>query len=119
MGLIENTYKKKNNYFLSNKEYVVPGNWYAPEKYLNGKKSVCYTELIDITSLAGDWSGFCVQLQYKKYWLIPFSQENLWPKLGGFKLYTGGKIHIAKAKYGDELPKIIEVAREIYKDEIL
>lgn len=64
-------------------------NWFAPTKELKEKyKSVIETELMDMTSSAGDWSGFIIQKLGKNTFVaIGFSQTNLYPH-AGFGLQT-------------------------------
>ena len=65
-------------------------NWYAPtcefqEKY----RSIVGAHFTDMSSSAGDWSGFFLQKTGRNTCVaIPFSQENNYPH-AGFTLYTG------------------------------
>ena len=64
-------------------------NWFAPTKELEQKyRSVVATELMDMTSSAGDWEGFIIQKTGKyAFKAIGFYQENCYPH-AGFTLYT-------------------------------
>ena len=78
---------------LTNNTFVTKtNNWFAPTKELKEKyKSVIDTELMDMTSSAGDWSGFILQQTGKNqqiircgipallYWKVVFA--------GSFSLY--------------------------------
>ncbi|MFP4019837.1 MAG: hypothetical protein ACLFUH_11375 [Bacteroidales bacterium] len=77
---------------LTNREYQIDGNWNEPAKFLRENfKSVIGTEMIDITSSAGDWSGLVFQKIGGKIKIIPFEQTNNYPS-GGFTLYTSNHI---------------------------
>lgn len=69
----------------------IRGNWYAPLAFLKGLKRTVDAELWEMSSSAGDWSGWFVTKANKKYWLIGFDQENNSPK-EGFTLRTGDTI---------------------------
>lgn len=64
-------------------------NWFAPTRELEERyPSVVATELMDMTSSAGDWSGFLIQKTGKNSFVaIGFSQENDYPR-AGFTLRT-------------------------------
>ena len=64
-------------------------NWYAPTKELEEKYlSVVAVSLKNMTSSAGDWSGFIIQKVGKNTFIaIGFSQYNNHPH-DGFTLYT-------------------------------
>lgn len=50
------------NNILSNREYLIEGNCFAPSRYLlKNFMSVIDVYLIDTTSSAGDWSGLIFQ----------------------------------------------------------
>lgn len=75
---------------LTNLTFVTTtNNWFAPTKELKEKyKSVIDTEIMDMTSSAGDWSGFILQKTGKNtVHAIGFSQENNYPH-DGFTLMT-------------------------------
>ena len=76
---------------LENREYKVEGNWYAPRNKIVEFPSVVDAILWDTTSSGGDWSGYFVQKIKQNFYLIPFSQDNNYPR-GGFTLYTGSVI---------------------------
>lgn len=90
---------------LTNREWLIKGNWYAPQEYLQGFKSVKAVELTQTSSSAGDWDGIIFQVVKNKCFVIPFSQENNYPR-EGFKVYTGDVICKTKADYNKE--QIIE-----------
>ena len=73
---------------LINREFNVPGNWYAPQNKLNEYNSVLDVELTQTCSSAGDWDGVIFQLLNGIVYVIPFSQENNWPRGDGFTVYT-------------------------------
>jgi len=73
---------------LTNREYQIKGNWYAPIKHLQDFKSVVLSDFWHTSSSAGDWDGWLMQKINNEYFLIPFFQENNWPR-GGFTLTTG------------------------------
>jgi hypothetical protein len=73
---------------LSNKCYIVQGNWYAPRRKLKEYPSVLLVYYTDQTSSAGDWTGTFIQEINGRRYRIPFWQENNFPK-PGFTLYTG------------------------------
>lgn len=75
---------------LTNKTYVTKtNNWYAPTcEYHEAHKSILRFVLMDMTSSAGDWSGFFIQVTGKHTaHCIGFNQENNYPN-DGFTLYT-------------------------------
>ena len=76
------------NNILSNREYKIVGDWYAPSKKLKEYASVIKVELIDTTSSAGDWTGLFIQKIKDTFYVIPFFQENAYP-YSGYRLYTG------------------------------
>jgi hypothetical protein len=76
---------------LENKEYQIEGGWNAPRDKIAAFPSVVKALLWNTTSSAGDWTGYFVQKINHNFYLIPFSQENNWPR-GGFTLYTGNII---------------------------
>ena len=63
-------------------------NWYSPKHKLQGYKSVIHAELLETGSSAGDWSGVFIQKLGGNYYVIPFSQENMYP-YKGYMLWTG------------------------------
>lgn len=76
---------------LSNKQFTINGNWYAPKNELYANfKSVSRVELMNTMSSAGNWDGLLVQtltFKGKTYsYIIPFWQTNNWPSDG----YTYG-----------------------------
>jgi hypothetical protein len=42
---------------------IIEGNWYAPLKYLQNLKKVVDADLYEMTSSAGDWSGYFVEIK--------------------------------------------------------
>lgn len=74
---------------LINKQWDIEGNWYSPVNYLRESPEVVRAELINTMSSAGDWEGYILQSHGGKFYLIPFSQENNWPRSYGFSVYTG------------------------------
>jgi len=64
-------------------------NWYTPGKYFRSFKSVVKADYWDMTSSAGDWSGWFVQKIGNKFYLIRFSQEGTVWGSGGYTAYTG------------------------------
>jgi hypothetical protein len=73
---------------LINRTFNVQGNWYAPQEIINDYKSVKISELLNTCSSAGDWDGLFAQELNGKTYIIPFYQENNYPR-SGFTLYTG------------------------------
>lgn len=67
---------------------TLPRSWYAPSEYLRGFKSVLKVELWDTSSSGGDWSGYFIQRLNGRSYLIPFSQDDNYPR-AGYTLYTG------------------------------
>jgi hypothetical protein len=74
---------------LKNRHFKITGNWYAPLKKLQEYPSVIHAEHIETTSSAGDWTGIFFQKIGRKTYIIPFSQENGYPRHSGYDLYTG------------------------------
>jgi len=74
---------------LINREFEVAGNWYAPQEKINEFKSVKVSELLNTSSSAGDWNGLFAQVLNGKTYIIPFSQQNNWPRSNGYTLFTG------------------------------
>ena len=81
----------KRNWLLTDREWQIEGNWYAPMQFLKRFKSVIRVELTDTTSSAGDWSGHLVQRSGNRCHFIMFSQVNNWPRSNGFTLTTDEK----------------------------
>ena len=88
------------------KNKTIAGNWYAPESYLNTKKSVIYTSLLNTSSSAGDWCGIFIQKQGGKYKVFSFSQEN--NKKDGFNLYIGNLLFETKKELTNTRLEAIE-----------
>ena len=65
----------------------LPRSWYAPSEYLQRFASVKQCELTSTCSSAGDWEGYIVQRFGGWGYVIPFSQENNYPR-AGFTLHT-------------------------------
>ena len=59
--------------------------WYTPLRFLKEYKSVTYAEYFNTMSSCGDWDGLLVQNVNKRWYVIPFYQEN---KFGYFLLTT-------------------------------
>lgn len=72
--------------------HVVEGDWYAPQQFLQQLYGVEKVEILDTTSSAGDWSGYFLVTNEDEtkpqLSLIPFSQENNFPK-AGYTLHSG------------------------------
>jgi hypothetical protein len=98
------------NNILTNRQYKIDGNWYAPRDYLQSYKSVIKVELYNTMSSSGTWDGFFIQRIGKKLYMINFSQDNNFPR-GGFTLYTGNKNEL----YEDELPDN-DTLYQLYED---
>ena len=82
------------NNILTNREYNINQgrvNWYSPSEFIRDFQSVVKVELFDTMSSAGDWSGYFIQKIKDNSYLIPFSQENNYPRYG-YTLYTGNVI---------------------------
>lgn len=82
---------------LTHKRYIVSGDWYRPKVQLLGKRSVVLAEYHETSSSSGDWSGYFLQKIGQSYFLILFTQENLYPG-EGFELVTGGVERIFKSE---------------------
>jgi len=91
---------------LTNKELKVKDNWYGAEKLLKGYKSVVKVELTNTSSSAGDWDGYFIQKLNNRFYFIPFSQENNFPKMG-FTLYTA-TLPYTEFDNIDDLPQIVK-----------
>lgn len=78
------------NNLLTNREYKIYGDWNTPKEFLlENFKSVIDVKLTNTTSSAGDWDGIIFQQIGKTIHIISFSQENNWPKVGSYTIYTG------------------------------
>lgn len=62
-------------------------SWYTPRELLKSFKSVKMAEYTDTCSSAGDWGGYIVQKLNNISHVIPFRQENNYPR-GGYTVYT-------------------------------
>jgi hypothetical protein len=82
--------KTMNKSMLISRQWLISGNWNAPSAFLQTFKSVYAVDLVDQSSSAGDWSGLIFQRRGGNIWVIPFSQENNFPK-GSFILTTNDK----------------------------
>ena len=72
---------------LTNREYEVEGTWYAPLNHFQKMNSVVRCNHYEITSSAGDWSGYVLQKIGRFYYVILFWQENIaWTPY--FRVYT-------------------------------
>lgn len=77
---------------LINREYQIEGSWYEPCRKLEAFKSVINADYVCTSSLTGDWDGLLFQKLNGRIYVIPFNQENNYPRGGGFTLYTGDVI---------------------------
>lgn len=82
---------------LTHKRYVIAGDWYHPKAQLLSKSSVVLAEYHETSSSSGDWSGYFLQKIGQAYYLISFTQENLYPE-DGFELVTGEVIQKFKSE---------------------
>lgn len=74
--------------FTDIKFHTDTNNWFAPLCEFWGRhKSVYFAEYMDMTSSAGDWSGYIAQRIGNNVYAIGFSQENCWEG-DGFNLCT-------------------------------
>lgn len=100
----------KNKLLLTNRDFTVEGDWYAPLNKLTNYKSVIEVDHINQTSSAGDWDGYFIQKIWNKYFLIFFNQANGWP-FNCFKLYTGDVIATSNEMFSKE--EIYEIYERI------
>lgn len=77
----------KPRFKLVNREYQVKNASEARQVFY-GYKSIENFDYWDTTSSAGDWTGWIVQRLSRRWYLIPFWQENNYPRYG-FTLNTG------------------------------
>jgi hypothetical protein len=82
---------------LTHKRYEVTGDWYQPKQRLLSKPSVVLAEYHETSSSSGDWSGYFLQKIGQAYFLILFTQENLYPE-DGFELVTGEVVQTFKSE---------------------
>ena len=61
--------------------------WYSPREYLRRLEGVVRADYIEMSSSAGDWSGWYAVRMDEGFVLVTFSQENRFPDCG-YKLYT-------------------------------
>ena len=103
------------NNLLVNKEWQIDGGWYAPLKKLKEYKSVVWADYIETCSSAGDWSGLFIQKIGKKCYVIPFGQENNYPRGGGFTLGTGDLFTIWEGEWDDvDIGELMENFFQVY-----
>jgi hypothetical protein len=84
-------------------------SWYAPADHLKSFSSVKHTSLWNTSSSAGDWDGYFIQSLNNTNYLISFSQENNYPRGGGFTLYTGEVLASWKGKLTETKEQIQEI----------
>ena len=63
-------------------EPVARDNWYGCRDIFDKFKSIVECELTITSSSAGDWEGYITQKIGKRSYVIPFSQENNYPRRG-------------------------------------
>lgn len=63
-------------------------NWYGADNFFSKYKSARQVEYFDTMSSAGDWSGIVVFESKKKWAIVPFWQENRYPRVG-YRVNTG------------------------------
>ena len=76
------------NNILADREFFLDGGWYSPLEKIKSYMSVIHAEYIEMCSSAGDWTGLFFQKIGRTTYIIPFFQENAYPKRG-YHLYTG------------------------------
>ena len=87
--------------------------WYSPRDFLRHFPSVASCELTNTTSSAGDWDGYIVQKINRRFYLIPFWQENRYP-LPGYNFGTGKPL----ASFSKVPPDKDEIYNIIYESEV-
>ena len=93
---------------LENKTFVTDtNNWFAPTHEFQQKyPSIVAHHFTDMSSSAGDWSGFFLQKTGRNTCAaIPFYQENNYPH-AGFTLHTGEML--CKGPFNAEFHRHVE-----------
>lgn len=101
-----------NKMLLTNRSYntaeddTLPLSWYSPKTLLRRFLSVKRLEYMNMCSSAGDWQGYIIQRLQGRYYLIPFWQENNYPR-AGYTVSTGDVIASSKREFSREFAEEI------------
>jgi hypothetical protein len=86
-------------------------NWYTSLNNIREDyKSVESANFYNTMSSAGDWSGYIVQKIKNNRYLILFSQENNWPKIG-YTIYTGSVLAFWQGELTEE--EILQIVDDV------
>lgn len=86
--------------------------WYTPLMFLREFKSVVHAEHFNTMSSSGDWDGLLVQNVNKRWYVIPFYQEN---KFGYFLLTTSSTfVEFKKYPTKEELYEVYDKLQLLY-----
>lgn len=86
--------------------------WFSPVEYLKRRyASVVEVGLYECSSSAGDWGGYLIQKIGRRFYLIFFQQENLYPR-NAFSVTTDVKW----AFHGPSAEGVKDAFRRILRD---
>jgi hypothetical protein len=86
-------------------------NWYSHRDVFDQFKSIVECQLTIASSSAGDWEGYITQRIGKRNYVIPFFQENNYPR-AGFTIRTA---QFPAFSYEGDLMPIEEVCKILYE----